>query len=120
MREYCSAPEACCNQTFFTFSTENSSSASWQFSAAGDVYGAPCSATMTSDSVTVRWGNSIPTASQSAGSPDGASASASDSGTSQIAGHALLFSFWPDAVASSSASTSPSSRNWCHQNLPML
>lgn len=117
MREYCSAPEACCNQTFFTFSTENSSSASWQFSAAGNVYGAPCSATMTSDSVTVSWGNSIPTASQSAGSPDGASASASGSGTSQTAGPALLFSFWPDTVASSSASTSPSSRNWCHQKL---
>ena len=119
MREYCSAPEACCNLTFFTLSTENSSSASWQFSAAGDVYGAPCSATMTSDSVTVRWGNSIPTASQSAGSPDGASASASGSGsgTSQTAGPAPLFSFWPDAVASSSASTSPSSRNWCHQKL---
>ncbi len=117
MREYCSAPEACCNQTFFTFSTENSSSASWQFSAAGDVYGVPCSATMTSDSVTVRWGNSIPTASRTAGSPDGASASASGSGTSHTAGPALLFSFWPDAVASSSASTSPSSRNWCHQKL---
>lgn len=119
MREYCSASEACCNQTFFTLSTENSSSASWQFSAAGDVYGAPCSATLTSDSVTVRWGNSVPTASQIAGTPDGASASASGTGTGtgQTACPGLLFSFWPDAVTSSSARTYPSSRNWRHQKL---